>query len=356
MKRIILSLLLSLSTPALAQAADAQKLISYLSLFSSQIAHRPLNASEIAQINAQGTNAFPAIVRAWYAEPQFLESAQMYVENLIRANGTTATVDMNIPGYLARDIARRERPYADLVTAATCVNAAGQNLACDSNAPFSAGVLTTKAFLVTKAGPYNISRAGKMVARFLCTTYPLPDAEEPKIAQAALIDQFATTAGVITFGNGNNCYSCHSQFGHHAQFFVRFDLSGNYQLSATGVQNPAATDGFSTNGLMTSHYREPARAANESSQILGKPAANLREAGLQLAASNRFYPCAVQNLMFHFMRLPPASVASIKPDLYVQIANQAKAVNPNPSFSHLLSAIITNQNVIDSFKKTGALP
>ncbi|MGE4130764.1 MAG: hypothetical protein AB7F86_03955 [Bdellovibrionales bacterium] len=354
--RFVVGMVLIWSSSALAQVADAPTLVSYLSIFSTQIAHRPLKASEIAQINSQGTNAFPAIVRSWFAEPQFLESAQMFMENLIRTNGVTDTVDMNIPGYLARDIARRERPYTDFVTASTCVNAAGQNMACDSNAPFSAGVLTTKAFLVTKAGPYNISRAGKMISKFLCTTYPLGDSEEPKIAQSALIDQFATTSGKITFGNGNNCYSCHSQFGHHAQFFVRFDLNGNYQVGATGIQNPAATDGFSTNGLMTSHYRDPARAADQSSQILGKPAANLGEAGRLLAQSSRFLPCAVKNLMFHYMRLPQDTLDSIKPDLYIQIANQAKAVNPDPSLSHLLSAIILNQNVLDSFKKSGALP
>lgn len=356
MMRLILISLFCLSGPAWGQASDADTAISYLSLFSTQIAHRPLNEAETALIRAQGTNAFPQIVRAWYAEPQFVESAQMFIENLIRTGGVKGGVDMNMPGNLARDIARRERPYADLVTAATCVNAAGNSAACDTNAPFNAGVLTTKAFLVSKAGPYNISRAGKMISRFLCTSYPLPDMEEPKIQQSALIDQFATTAGKITFGNGNNCYSCHSQFGHHAQFFVKFDLNGNYQAGATGVQNPAATDGFSANNTMTSHYRDPMRASNEASQIFGRSAANLGEAGRVLAENSRFLPCAVQNLMFHYMRLPQASVASIKPELYIQIANQAKANSPNPSFSHLLTAIINNQNVYDSFKKSGALP
>lgn len=356
MRNLMLLTLIGFVGSASAQVADSATAVSYLSLFSTQIAHRPLNAAEVAMIKAQGTNAFPQIVRAWYSEPQFLESAQMYMENLIRTSGQTATVDMRTPSNLARDVARRERPYSDFVTATTCVNATGGTVACDTNAPFNAGVLTTKAFLVSKAGPYNISRAGKMINRFLCTTYPLPEADEPKIAQTALIDQFATTAGKITFGNGNNCYSCHSQFGHHAQFFVKFDLNGNYQLNATGVQNPGATDGYSTNNTMTSHYREPARAASEASQIFGQAAANLGEAGRVLADNRRFLPCAVQNLMFHYMRLPQTSVASIKPELYIAIANQAKAVNPNPSISHLLTAIITNQNVYDSFKKSGALP
>src|SRR5690606_7812651 len=142
MTRLLLILLFYMTTPAWAQSRAAE--ISFLAQFSSQIAHRPLNATEISQINAQGSAAYPAIVRTWFREPQFIESAQVYVDNRLRTSGTTATVDMNLPGNLGRDIARRERPYADLVTANTCVNAAGQNMSCDSNAPFSAGVLTTK--------------------------------------------------------------------------------------------------------------------------------------------------------------------------------------------------------------------
>lgn len=336
--------------------AQVELMISYLSSFSHQIVHRPLTAQEISLVRAQGVNSFATIVQGWFADPRFMDSAQFYVENLIRTSGQTSTVNMDVPGYLGRDMARRQRPYSDLVAAPTCVNRNGQTMACDSGAPFSAGVLTTKAYLVTKVGPYNIARAGKMISQFLCTTYPLPDTDEPRIALPDLINQFATVNGAITFGNGNNCYSCHSQFGHHAQFFVKFDLSGNYQMSASGVQNPNATDGFSTNNLLTSHFRNPQRAAMESSQMLGQPAANLADAGRVLAQNRRFLPCAVKNLMTYYMRLQPSVVTTIKPDLYIQIADRAKILNANPSFSHLLTAIITNQAVFDSFVKSGVQP
>lgn len=336
--------------------AQVELMISYMSGFSHQIVHRPLTTQEISLIRTQGVQSFETITREWFNDPRFIDSAQFYVENLIRTSGQTNTVNMDIPGYLGRDIARRQRPYADLVTAPTCVNREGQTMACDSGAPFSAGVLTTKAYLVTKVGPYNIARAGKMVSQFLCTTYPLPETDEPRIALTDLIPQFATVNGAITFGNGNNCYSCHSQFGHHAQLFVKFDLSGNYQASATGVQNPAATDGFSTNNTFTSHYRNAQRAAQESSQFLGQPAANLSAAGRVLAGNRRFLPCAVKNLMTHYMRLQPSVVTTIKPDLYMQIADRAKTYNMNPSFSHLLTAIIANQAVFDSYVKSGVQP
>lgn len=338
------------------QTSDSTQAISYLSTLSSQIVHRPLNPTELNLLRNNGSGAFRQIVTAWFSETAFIDSAQYFVENLLRTSGSNSNANFNLPGNLGRDIARRQRPYSDLVTANTCVNASGQNISCDSGASYTAGVLTTKAYLITNAGPYNIGRAGKLVDKFLCTSYPLPDTEEPKISEAELISQFATTAGTITFGNGNNCYSCHSQFGHHAQLFVKFDLSGNYRANATGVQNPSATDGFSVNNTMTSHYRNATRAGSESAQFLGRPAANLAEAARTLSQSSRFLPCAVKNLMVHYLRLPPESVASVKPDLYQQIAASASDLRRDPSFSHLLTAIITNPHVYESFKQSGVLP
>lgn len=357
MKKLKLILLLFLTPSYLyAQVADADQAVSYLSLFSTQIVHRPLTAAEVTQVRSQGSAAFGTIIARWFLEPEFINSSQIFVENLMRTNGVSETTDYNLPGNLGRDIARRNRPYTDLITANTCVNAAGNNMACDTTAPFTAGVLTTKAFLSTAKGAYNISRAGRMMDKFLCTTYPLAEIDEPKLQVNQLIDQFATQNGAITFGNGNNCYSCHSQFGLHAQFFVKFNLNGVYVANANGLQNPAATDGFSTNGLATSHLRTPASAESESSRILGQNAANLSEAARIIAQSSRFLPCAVKSMMQHYMRLNTQSAASIKPDLYNELARVARLQQPAPSISHLLTAIITSPDIFNSFKRSGARP
>jgi hypothetical protein len=163
-------------------------------------------------------------------------------------------------------------------------------------------------------------------------------------------------AGAITFGNGNNCYSCHSQFGHHTQFFVKFNLNGLYVASATGVQNPGATDGFSQNGLATSHLRDAARAGQEQSQILGRPAANLRDAALAITQSPRFLPCAAKNLMKHYLRLSDQNLETVKGDLYQRIALDARALQSEPSLSHLLISVIAHPAVFDSFRNSGAQP
>ena len=356
MKNLIFISFLLASPFVFGQSSDVVAAKSYMSLLSSQIVGRPLNASEINLIERGAERSFSQIVRQWVSSPEFLDSAQRYVEVFTRTSGQSGGVSYDLPGYIGRDIARRSRPYKELITANSCVDRNGNQTACDTGSPFSAGLLTTRAFLRTTKGAYNISRAGKMTSRFLCSTYPLPQSEEPKLDRAALVPEFATTSGEITFGNGNNCYSCHAQFGKHTQVFIKFNLDGTYVPSATGLQVTGATDGFSNNNLLTSHLRDPVRAQSERSEILGQPVQNLREAALVMANSQRFLPCAVQNMMRHFLRLSDQNMLSIKTDLYQVIANEAIRLRSEPSFSHLIEAIVTNANVYNSFKNSGARP
>src|SRR5690349_12402660 len=110
---VFISNLILISSSAFAQVADADQAVSYLSLFSSQIVHRPLTAAEVTLVRAQGSTAFASIVDKWFTEEEFLNSSQIYIENLLRTSGVTATADYNLPGNLGRDIARKSRPYTD---------------------------------------------------------------------------------------------------------------------------------------------------------------------------------------------------------------------------------------------------
>ncbi len=352
---ITMMTIFSFKGQALAQE-NVSGVLSYMGYLSSMFVHRSLNSNEVSRIQSQGRSAILPIVTGWTNEDNFAQSARIYVENLMQVSGTENGINFNLPGYLAADIARKNRPYAHLLTASDCVDQNGQTIACDTNAPFSAGILTTRAFMVKYAGAYNISRAGKMTYKFLCLDYPFPVNEEPPIPQQELIPQFATTAGAITFGNGNNCYSCHSQFGHHSQFMVKFDADGFYQNAATGLQNPNAGDGASTNGLMTSHYRTPSRAASERGQIVGRPANNLAEAAVAITQSRRFLPCATKNLMRHYLKLKDQDLATIRPELLEEISRAARERSPQPSFSDLLISIVNHPKVFDSFIKSGVRP
>jgi hypothetical protein len=358
MKKCIFSLILIFTFPvtSFAQSATNAQVLSYMRYLSSKMVHRSLTSAEATRLQSEGRAAIAPIVEQWTREENFSQSVRIYVENLLQVSGTSNGINYSLPGNLGLDIARKDRPYGDLLTASQCVNASGQVIACDTNAPFSAGVLTTRAYMVKYAGAYNISRAGKMTYKFLCMEYPFPQNEEPPLTQQDLIPQFATTAGAITFGNGNNCFSCHSQFGHHAQFMVKFDANGFYQANASGLQNPSAGDGASFNGLMTSHMVNSTRAANERSQMLGRPAANLAEAARAIVDSRRFLPCATKNLMKHYLKLKDQDVATIRPELLDEITKIAKTRDPQPSFADLMITIISHPKVLESFTKTGVQP
>ena len=334
---------------------DKPQALSYMSFLSVRLVGRSLNTTEINLLKANGSQAFSSIVSNWVNEAGFAASMQIYMDTLMGTSGVSSSGDFNLPGYLAKDIVLKKKPYSELLTAQSCVNSTGQPIACDTQAPFTAGVLTTKAFLVTYKGAYNISRAAKLLKKFTCSSYPLSDADEPRLTQEELITQFATQAGKITFGNGNNCYSCHSQFGLHTQFFVKFDTNGVYKSLATGLQNPstAVTDGFSTDSTYTSHLKSAVRAKDESSRIFGRSAKNLADAAKIVVEHPRFKTCAAQNLMKYSLRLSDQDLASVNTALFEEIVKSAVSTNQDPQFADLIKSIVTNKHVFNSYKKLG---
>ena len=78
---------------------------------------------------------------------------------------------------------------------------------------------------------------------FACRTYPMERDLQPPLEADLLIPMFRAetpeeqTVAEATngFGNGFGCYSCHSQFGAHAQLFVKFDTSGVWHADADGL-------------------------------------------------------------------------------------------------------------------------
>jgi len=191
-----------------------------------------------------------------------------------------------------------------------------------------------------------------MMHTFACYHYPLPQAAEPRIDRTRLIDMFQTDQEVdengkpkSTFGNGAACYSCHAQFGPHAQLFVRFDEKGVYKADATGLQDPAGEVGRSLNGLFTSHMKNATEAKAETSQMLGKPVANLQEAAKVLVENPGFIPCQAENVIAYALRLSPDT--KVKPEVLEEIATKAREKG-DPSFGTLVIQAFSHPGVIAS--------
>lgn len=327
----------------------------YLRSISQMVVGRPLSAEELQSVEASGPAAIEPILRAWAREEGFAQMARYLIQQKLRASGQRDDIDFELPGNLAAHVARNDLPVSTLLTADYCIGADGEQTDCDSGAPFDAGVLTTRAFLAGNVSRFNLGRASSMLGSFACRHYPMEATLQPRLPKSALIEMFrAETAEEQTveaakddaFGNGSACYTCHGQFGVHAQFFVKFDETGRWIADAEGQQDPGGELGRSFDGLMTSHMAAPGAAASEASQMFGQEAANLAAAARILAESEVFVPCMVRNLIEHAFGLGETGAGTISPELLKAVSERAKLHRAQPSFVDLVVEIFSDPTLV----------
>ena len=297
---------------------------AYLARMAPMLAQRALTPQELERVWREGGAAIRPTIQAWTSAPAFERVARAMIQLKLSTSGQRDGVNYELPGNLAAHMVRQALPVKTLLTASYCVDDDGQRVGCDTGAPYTAGVLATRAFMAGNASRFNLHRAAIMLKTFGCSGYPLDYAVEPPLERDALIPMFRitdeaddTTGG---FGNGLACYSCHSQFGAHAQLFVRFDQDGVWRAEATGEQDPQGELGRSLNGLYTSHMEDPSRASSEASQMFGLPVQDLSEAAQALADSPAFLPCAARNLIEYAFSLDEAQAQRVRHALLTQIA------------------------------------
>ncbi|MCA9707908.1 MAG: hypothetical protein KDK70_18800, partial [Myxococcales bacterium] len=259
-----------------------------------------------------------------------------------------------LPGNLAAEIAREGLPWSTILTADYCVDAQGEHIECDTGAPYAAGVLATRAYLIANKGRFNLSRAKLMLETFACRIYPMEHTIQPPLDKPTLIPMFRAEGEEDQtveeaqggFGNGVGCYFCHSQFGAHAQLFVKFDAEGLWRQDATGQQNPYDELGRSFDGLYTSHMHDPYEAAEETAQVFGQQVANLREAGEVIADNELFPQCTVKNLVAHAFDLKAGATDDISAELVEGLAERITTDEPDPGIAQYVLGVFTDERVI----------
>lgn len=308
-------------------SVDKAALQTYARQLSSQLAGRPLNSTERALINSKGEDAFEELLNGWIDDPFFAKTFRSRVEMLIGTSGERDGVDFNLPGNLAGYIVTKKLPYSELLTADYCVDAKGAKTKCDTGAPFAAGVIATRGYLLAHAGRFNLGRANSMLGAFACSHYPMSAKLQPPMPKADLITNFristpeeAAAAGQTGFGNGATCYTCHGQFSTHTQFFVKFDDKGLYKADATGAQSKTLEFGKSDNFLYASHFVDEARAADESSDMFGTKAENLNAAMKALTDNSRFLECMVKQAVIHALNLDSEASSNISQNFMKAVA------------------------------------
>ncbi len=329
-------------------------LVAYGNRLANMLVARNLSSTESDLLENGNIYDLRQLLETWTADPSFHISAKTMMEVQLATSGKTNEVDFNLPGQLMQFISREDRSFSEVLTADYCVDENLEPVSCDTASPYNAGVLTTKAFMVGHTGRFNLGRAGKLMEQFACKNYPMDQSLQPPIKRERIIDMFAQdqlddgTDGA--FGNGFACYTCHSQFGAHAQLFVKFDAFGNYVDGATGAQNPDLEAGKSFNDLFTSHLKDSNEAASEASQVFGRQVANLKEASEVIVQSDEFWNCSVQKSLQYFLNLDHSEAEHINVGLLRDIVRKAKTRNPQPSLSDLVVESLSHPLVMLSIE------
>ena len=337
---------------------SGEEAAAYARRLAPMLVSRTLAADELSALEATGGAGLPLLLAQWVEEPGFEDAARMWISLKLKASGKRGDIDLDLPGNLAAYLVREELPYSEILKADYCVDASGAKRACDTGAPYAAGVLATRAFLSNNAGRFNLKRARTTMTTFACNDYPMEQALQPSLARDVLIplfqqDKVETSDGSGAFGNGFACYSCHSQFGAHAQVFVKFDKEGRFVEDASGQQDPTGEPGASVSGLFTSHMIDPARARREDSQVFGRPVVNLSEAARSIAESERFLPCAVRSLVGFGFSVADSVTNSIDPAIVSEVVDGARAAAPDPTLRQLAIHAFSHPAIVRSMRGEG---
>lgn len=332
----------------------------YLTRIAPLIASRSLTYDENQLIDEVGELAIAPIIDGWTAEPGFAEAIRFMIQDQLHVSGARDGVDFELPGNLAAEIAAENLPWSTLLTADYCVDAGGAHVECDTGAPYESGVLATRAYLIANKGRFNLTRAKRMLETFACRIYPMETEIQIPLQKPQLIPMFqAENADEQTvdeakggFGNGIACYNCHSQFGAHAQLYVKFDSDGLWRGEADGQQDPEGELGRSTAGLYTSHMNDPAKAMSEESQMFGQPVENLRDAMGVLTESVLFQQCTVKNIVGRAFGIPSGANTDIDEELVAELAQRITADSADPSIRQYVIAVFNERRVIDAVLAT----
>lgn len=324
--------------------------LAFARSISPMLVGRSLTAAERGALETGGATALRTLLEAWVEEPAFAQTARDFVSVKLKASGVGPSIDGSLPGNLAAYLVKNHRPHAELLTSDTCRSADGAAIACDTGAPFTAGVLTTRVFLSNNAGRFNLKRSRTVLRTFACSDYPLTQELQPSLQRTALIALFQNdkppdgTNGA--FGNGLACYACHSQFGAQAQPFVKFDSEGRWQANATGEQLADGEQGRSFDKLFASHLSDPNAAKNEASQYFGKSVQNLADEAKVLTEHPLFLQCAVRSTLGYVLALSESEANALPLPVVKEIVAEATSREPQPTLARLVVETFSHPSLI----------
>lgn len=340
------------SVPLEVEKLTAAQVELYLRYLSPVMAARGLSPQERALISDAKSDALGSVLQSWTQDEAFADLIRDLMETGLRTSGQQNGIDHNLPGQLVWHTVKQQAPWAEILTSKTCYDDKDLPIPCDTGAPYTAGVLSTRGFLASNAGRFNLLRSRTLMKVFACQDYPQPANLQPLAEKQKLIAMFRAETQTDQldekakdgFGNGFACYSCHGQFAYHSQLFVKFDRTGQWLSSANGQQNPNAQPGDSFNGTSTSHFESNSDATSENSNMLGQNVAHLGDAAKTLSTSPTFIQCTAKRFLEHVLSVEKAQPMDVEvvQDIVTQIAAKTNA----PSMQEIALNALLHPSVV----------
>lgn len=202
-----------------------------LRVVSSILLGRNPTPQELLAAN-EGLSEYTHRIETIVNSDEATESLRQYFHILFNMKGQMNGINYEEPTNLALYLITQDKDFRQILKADHCVDDDLKEIPCsaftnaDQSKELSAGVLTTRAFLVKWTSAFNFVRTAKAFKVFACSEYPdSTDVGLPK-------DKISTK--VKTFDCEDcqtSCYSCHKSMNSRAYLFYDFTVDGRFNLN-----------------------------------------------------------------------------------------------------------------------------
>ncbi|MEQ1876972.1 MAG: hypothetical protein ABL958_10030 [Bdellovibrionia bacterium] len=277
---------------------------------------------------SKGLDGYTAVIQRYLTDPRFAspqiagnpdpdiasQGGALLREhrNYFEMAGVQGTVNFNEPANIATFIVNNDRPYWETLTGNYCVDDNFvQTTPCSTfpddatAAANSAGIITTRGFIIRNKSPFNFHIVNMAFQKFLCAQYP--DATDTGMPKTTVSDRRKTFTS--NSNGGMDCFFCHRSINPKAYLFFNYfanagnDMSGrftpdglnsalNINTTQTDMGQRALPEDLLCVKDATGNCQTPSQV---SVDVMGKPASSVRDVGKIMAQDPRFAKCATQH-------------------------------------------------------------
>lgn len=238
----------------------------------------------------QDLTHYQNVIQKYLDSQEFIDNQRSYFQKMFEMQGQSDGINFDEPTNLALYLIKNNMDFRQILQADFCVDNNLNKISCSAfknpsdQTTQAAGIVTTRAFLITWARAFNFRRVNHMYEELACSEFP--DTSDAGMALPTISDR------VKTFNCTNcspACYSCHRSLNARASLFYKFDLNGFYNLNpSNSVATQTDTGAVSTVADLLNNNATPV--------YHGVKLTNLRSYATRLSHSRKFRNCMAMRM------------------------------------------------------------